>query len=48
MTMTRTTEDQTNLPAGDRREWARPVLHRMEAGSAEVGDGPSPDGFDPS
>ena len=48
MTMTCKAEDQTQLPAGERREWVRPVLQRIEAGSAEVGDGPNPDGFDPS
>lgn len=48
MSMTRKTEEQTHLSAGDRRAWVRPVLHRIEAGSAEVGDNNSPDGFDPS
>lgn len=48
MTMTRKTEDQAHLSAGERREWVRPVLHRIEAGSAEVGDLDISDGFSPS
>jgi hypothetical protein len=41
--MTRKTEDQTNLPTGERREWVRPVLQRMTAGHAETGDNRNPD-----
>jgi hypothetical protein len=48
MTMTPEAEDQTTPPTGERREWVRPVLQRIAAGSAEVGDGFNPDGFVPS
>lgn len=47
--MTGTTENQTNLPTGERREWVRPVLQRMMAGAAETGDSTNPDfGTEPS